>query len=378
MNLVAPAAGPRPSVSIMAMPGTASVAELRDLGVSGVRVTPRDLLVEGRVSPEGVSKFRADWQPLVAAGLGLHLVTPWPRDLPSADPTTRRWERRWRAIGQELGRSMGDLVTSWQLGNELNLWFFRAPLRTSADVVRFVGALGGGVRDECPASRLGINAFGIDEGAVHLLQTIYGPLAPLELDFIGIDCYWGSYQPGGPSDWKSTLDLVWNLGGGRPLAVCEIGFPSAGDVSAPGELLAFLRTLGYTSLDEVERDRSRLLAAAPALLADAFASLPTESWADDFEDSACHLLGKWRRSWSGGPQSPEEQARYFRECLSFMLDDPRICDLMLFMFRDLTQCWACGRLNCPIETSWGFVDSEGRPKPVYAAVRELLIDGALP
>src|SRR5207302_656277 len=139
------------------------------------------------------------------------------------DPAQGEWEAAWRRIGRELGGSIGDLVASWQIGNELNIWYFRAPLRTIRAAANFVRATGHGLRDELPSSRLGINAFGIDDGAVQLYEALYSSYAELRLDFIGTDCYWGSWQAGGPSDWKATIDLVSKLGGGRPVAVCEIG-----------------------------------------------------------------------------------------------------------------------------------------------------------
>jgi hypothetical protein len=360
------------SVSIMALPGTATPEELRELGVTGVRVAPRDLLAGGGISAEGVARFRADWEPFVAAGFRLHLVTPWPRDLPEVDHESSDWPRAWRRIGRELAAGIGDLVTTWQIGNELNIWYFRAPLPDVADVAPYVAAFGEGVRSVAPEARLGINAFGVDAGAMDLFASLYGPDAPLRLDFIGTDCYWGSWQPGGPDDWRTTLERVAEAGRGCPVAICEIGFPSAGKVSEPGELLAFVRELGYASLEDVERDPARLLAAAPRPLAESLAALPPESWADDFEDSASHLLRKWRNSWGPGEQTPQKQADYFRDSVSILLRDPRVEEIMLFLYRDLARCWTCGREDCPLETSWGFTTLDGRRKPVFGTVRQLI------
>jgi len=112
----------------------------------------------------------------------------------------------------------------------------------------------------------------------------------------------------------------------------------------------------------------------PEPLAKAFAELPAASWAEDFEDSAHHLLKKWRWGWGEGPHSPEKQARYFEEALGIMLADPRVGEVLLFMYQDIERCWSCGQADCPLETSWGFLDTAGRPKPVFSAVRTLLRD----
>jgi hypothetical protein len=282
------------------------------------------------------------------------------------------WVTAWRTAGRELGGSLGDLVTTWQLGNELNLWHFREPLRSTAEIVAFVEAVGGGLREADPTATLGINAFGIGGDAVALYRDLYGPEARLRLDFAGIDCYWGSWQAGGPADWSATIDAVWAATGGVPVAVCEVGFPSAGDIWSDGELDAYLAGLGYAHPEQVEGDRGRLLAAAPPSLAKILSTLPTESWADDFEDHACHLLGKWRHLWGSKPASPARQAAFFAEALPILLSDERVAEVMLFMYQDLQTCWTCSQDTCPLETSWGFHDVKGRPKPVFDAVRDIL------
>ena len=367
------------SVSIMTLPGTATVESLRDLGLSGIRVAPRDLVEGGGVSDAGIEKFRADWSPFVEGGFGLHVVTPFPGDLAATNgaatngPATAS-ARTWRGIGRELGESIGDLVTTWQLGNELNLWHFRRPLQRTDEIVGFVGSLGSGLRDAKPGCRLGINAFGIEDDALNLYRALYGPSAPLQLDFVGTDAYWGSWQLGGPDDWRRTIDTVSAVGGGVPVAVCEIGFPSAGGLWGDGELDTYLGRLGYRSAAEVEGDRARLLAAAPPSLADILATLPTEDWATDFEDHACHLVQKWRHLWGGQPATPDRQAAYFAAALPALLDDPRVSDVMLFIYQDLEPCWTCQQVTCPLETSWGFVDVRGRPKPVFATVQRILAE----
>jgi hypothetical protein len=355
----------------MALPGTASIDNLRSLGLSTIRMAPRDLVANGRVDPTGVQRFRDDWSPFVDAGFRLHSVTPFPGDVAvdgaDAEPATV-----WRRVGSELGEALGDLVESWQIGNELNIWQFRQPLGTLQEAAQFVAAFGAGLRETSPGCRLGINAFGVGEGTATLYRALYGPDSPISLDYAGVDAYPGSWEVGGPDEWGRIVDRVWVLGGGRPIAICEIGFPSRGEVQAQGEFEAWLRALGYKTIDDVERDRGRLVAASPEPLARAFRALPTESWGEDFEDTGCHLLRKWRRSWGGDRQTPEKQARYFEETLEILLPDPRIAEILLFLFRDLDRCWSCGQADCPLETAWGFTDRDGRRKPVFEAVQRLI------
>jgi hypothetical protein len=360
------------NVGIMVLPGTASPDGLADLGVRSLRVRYQGLLADGRLDPSGVDAFRTAWQPFARAGFRIHAVTPFPSDLPGGDPQAPSWSAAWRRAGAALGEALGDLVESWQIGNELNIWQFRAPLRSTEEAARFVHALATGLRETAPEARLGTNAFGTGDGAAELFRLLYGGPMGATLDYVGIDAYPGCWEPGGPERWPAIIDRVSVLGGGRPIAVCEIGFPSRGEVAAPGELEALLRRLGYARLADVEADRGPLLAATPEPLASAFASLPKEAWAEDFEDLGCHLLRKWRWGWGEGPHSPEKQAAYFGTALGSLLVDPRIEEVLLFMYRDASACWTCGRPDCPLETAWGFVDQEGRAKPVVPVVRELL------
>jgi hypothetical protein len=363
----------RARASIMVLRGTATPDDLLDLGVGGIRTVQHDLVADGRVDPAVADGFRDHWAPFVDAGFRLQLVAPFPDKAGPIGPTTVLFDETWRCIGRELGDRLGDLVDAWQLGNELNLWHFRAPLVTDADVVRYVRALAEGLRGSTNAGgRLGINVFGVDQKAARLLDAVYGSSLGEQLDFVGIDAYPGSWQPGGPADWRATIDHVSDAGGGRPIVVCELGFPSEGEVSRPGELASYLRRIGYDSIAAVRQDRAALVAAAPPRLAPVIAALPDDAWADDFEDTAAHLLKRWRHAWGAGPHSPAKQAAYFEACLPILLEDERITEVVLFLWRASDRCWTCGMPDCPLETRWGIVDAAGVPKPSFNAVRRLL------
>jgi len=341
--------------------------------VTHLRVSARGMLRGSGLDPDGVRRFRDQWTPFVDAGFRLHAYSPFPADMAGVDHLGPDWESAWDQYGRALGEAVGDVVEAWQIGNELNIWQFRQPMQTIAEAVRWVFAFASGLR-RATGGRLGTNAFGVDGGAEELFDGLYVPGAPVDLDYIGVDSYPGCWVPGGPESWRATIDRAWQLGRGRPVTIGEVGFPARGEVAAPGELDALLAGLGYASAADVERDRTRIVAAAPEPLAKAFAELPAASWAEDFEDSAHHLLKKWRWGWGEGPHSPEKQARYFEEALGIMLADPRVGEVLLFMYQDIERCWSCGQADCPLETSWGFLDTAGRPKPVFLAVRTLLRD----
>lgn len=359
-------------VGIMALPGAVSPDALRQLGVRSVRVTYRKLLSNGEPDPSGIAEFRRAWAPIVAAGFRLHGVTPFPGDLSGVNPDDPTWFAVWRRAGAGLAEALGDLVDSWQIGNELNIWQFRSPLRTIAAAGRYVTAVAQGFRAVLPDLRLGINAFGVGPSALELYRCVYEPEGGSLLDYIGLDYYPGIWERGQPRDWATAIDRVWLAGRGRPVVVSEIGCPSRGEVASPGELEGYLERLGYASLEEVEADRSRLLATAPPSLAEFFGRLPSDAWEDDFLDTACHLIKKWRWSWDGRAYTPDKQAAYFRDTLPTVFADRRIDEVLLFMYRDAAVCWTCGAEDCPLETAWGLMDREGRLKPAFHVVAGLI------
>jgi hypothetical protein len=44
--------------------------------------------------------------------------------------------------------------------------------------------------------------------------------------------------------------------------------------------------------------------------------------------------------------------------------------VFFYRWEDQERCWACGSPDCPMETRWGLVDLEGKPKPAYHAFKE--------
>ena len=43
---------------------------------------------------------------------------------------------------------------------------------------------------------------------------------------------------------------------------------------------------------------------------------------------------------------------------------------VIYCWGDSESCYVCGQEECPVETGWGLVDNDGKPKPAYYAVQE--------
>jgi hypothetical protein len=41
--------------------------------------------------------------------------------------------------------------------------------------------------------------------------------------------------------------------------------------------------------------------------------------------------------------------------------------VFFYRWEDQAVCWQCGQPDCPVETCWGLVDENNRPKPSFFA-----------
>jgi hypothetical protein len=247
----------------------------------------------------------------------------WHSRLPDwfPDLTSDQGLQHYEAVCRWLAADLGDSVRAWQIANELDIKTFAGHLdpRQACDLI-LAGARG--LKDTDPSLVVGHNPAGAPE-AYYFYGRLYGATDGL-LDYCGIDGYYGSWSPGGPEKWAERIRELYALTQ-TPVLVNEWGFASAGGVMT-------------------EADRA--------------AGLPT-----------CQTR-RWPATWGGG-HTPEIQAEYIRCAFDAFLS---VKDLLMgelyFRWSDTATCWQCGQSDCPAETAWGLVDTDGRPKPSYEALKE--------
>jgi len=81
-------------------------------------------------------------------------------------------------------------------------------------------------------------------------------------------------------------------------------------------------------------------------------------------------LRKRRHTWGPG-HTPAGQAPFVRGTFeAFRSQRDALLGVFFYRWEDQEACWQCGSPDCPIETAWGLVDREGKPKASLTAFRE--------
>jgi hypothetical protein len=322
---------------------TADADLIRQAGIGWVRQGfgfPFADRVGGQVT-EAYRKARAQAQAWRAKGLKVMGVSPLPvssrYEADEAGRLTLKWTPRlpeWcgpigspryfqtcQAACEWLADDLRGIVPLWQIANELDIEMFAGPLNPR-QACQYITAAARGLKAADPALLVGHNPAGAP-AAYFLCGRLFGRDDCL-LDYCGIDGYYGTWAPGGPDNWARRIAELHDLTGAKVL-VNEWGFASAGEV-----------------MTEAEAARG---------------------------GPNCQLR-KWRHTWGPG-HTPEGQAAFVREAFdAFGSQRDVLLGVFFYRWEDQQACWQCGSPDCPIETAWGLVDLQGRPKPSFDAFRE--------
>jgi len=241
------------------------------------------------------------------------------------DPSEERYHKLLFEAAAFIGEYTKNKITWWQIANEPDIEIFYGPL-TEKENINFLLNAANGIIKGNPDAKCGINLGYINDYARMLMREIYAvPNSPFA--YLGIDGYMGSWQPGGPHTWISYIDETAKLSG-KPIIINEWGFSSL----QWGEKYNDLKRENYYNQDVCRQKY-------------------------------------WQITWGRG-HTPEEQARYIRECLPIFAEHPDVIGNFFFRWSDTDQCWQCGEADCPAECAWGCVDSAQKPKPAYHALKD--------
>lgn len=349
----------------------------RDAGLGWARL-PMDSWFEPGTDRPDRKAFRAlreTYRPYIEAGTRFVGISPNPKALAIGDVGSKAWFRTFREACRVAASELGDVIPAWQIGNELNNYVFRQPMKTNADAAQFIAECGQGLREGDSSALLGVNMAGFGPGALDLYERVYGSQSVCQLDYVGADGYFGSWSTGGPKDWYEKLDLLDRLGHGRPIVIHEFGFGGSGEVRQPDDLLRFVQSRGYASVADVAARPGPFLDSVAPKIRAYMASLPSEFFLPELQGIGVHVLKKWPYTWGSG-HSPETQAVYLEQTLQIFLSDARVTGVFIYCWSDHETCWFCGEPDCPLETAWGLVDTRENPKPAYWAVKRVLSRGS--
>ena len=224
-----------------------------------------------------------------------------------------------------LGARTAGKIQYWQVANEPDIDIFYGPL-TKEQNIKFLMTAARGLLAGNPKAKPGINLGYINDYARLLMKEMYRvPDSPFA--YLGIDGYMGSWQMGWPETWRGYIDETARLSG-KPIIINEWGFSSL----QWGEK--------YTDLEHKNH----------------------------YNQEVCYHK-HWFYTWGKG-HTPEEQARYVRQCQEIFAQHPAVIGNFFFRWSDAETCWQCGERDCPAECAWGCVDVDEKPKPAYYALKE--------
>ena len=252
--------------------------------------------------------------------------TAWRPEVPMwvGSPDRAAYYEGYERACEEIGRLTRDFVPMFQVSNEMDIDVFRGTM-TLEQAGHFMLAGARGLRRGNPDARPGINPASVWEESRWLYRELYcRPDTPF--GFAGIDGYFGSWQRGNPQDWVPWIEEIHTITN-QEVLINEWGYSSLGKV---GEFDGHALPPGVNPVCE------------------------TQSWTN------------W---WSDG-HTPEVQAAYLRIGLKIFATYPHVLGSFIYCWGDDAVCYHCGQAGCPSECGWGLVDSEGKPKVGYYAVKE--------
>ena len=280
---------------------------------------------EKRRITEGFYNFKNMIKKIRQKGFKIMLITFLPKDIPGSfdRPRSNEYFNNCENLCSFIAKQFSSDIQYWQIANEMNLKIFRSPL-TIDEAIEFLKACGKGIKKGNSSAKIGVNMADLDKTALYMYKRLYKDGEEI-FDYAGIDGYFGSWQPGGPSSWNPALENLYKLIS-KPIIIQEFGYPSKGSVMT---------------------DEERSTGIYPC------------------------KLKKWWFKWKEG-HTEREQAEYLTAALKIFLSKPYVIGAFYFCWSDREKCWQCGSSDCPVETGWGLVDINGKPKESYYAYQKVI------
>ncbi len=325
--------------------------------------TPYPFDQNGNISP-AYESYKARCVALANHGIKSFGISPYPRTFLAygIDPRCEEGLKKCEEICEYISRDLAGLVDGWQITNEMYVIEFRAPL-THSETLPFIIACGKGLRKGNPGALIGHNSACAEWKPYNNSMK-----AEIGLDYVGLDCYAGTWWGGGPKSFKEEIQKAHELGE-LPVILQEFGFASLGDIYEPGEDIEYLNKLGFADWDDAIARMDEFCELIPKPIAENVRRAAPEDKANLLRGSTTHLLKKWGAK-GDIEHTLEGQAQFFDELLATFENEPNLIGAIVYCWKDPERCFNCGQADCPCETAWGLVDKNGIPKPAYYAVKK--------
>lgn len=346
---------------------------LKESGIEWVRFdVPFPLTPEGEEKP-GYTAFKERCRSYAVRGFSVMAVTPFPSAFLAngIDPRTPEGEERVRQTADFLVKDLQGLVGGFQISNEMGLPKFTLPL-TLDEAARFIGIQAKVMYPQRGSLLIGYNSGG-PEAKLHALMRPYHRYC----DYVGIDIYLGCFAglPGLMGIFEALLRYLWALTG-KPVILQEFGYIGGGSPKTKAQRRELLRGYGI----EKEKDARPIIEEFVERLPKTLQYFIRHDGGNDpsryfdllfHSDYRQHFYREMPRLTQipGYPHTPEGQAKFYDDLIGRLYRLPFVAGAMVYCWSDAEVCGYCGQADCPVETRWGLVDCENRPKPSFYAVK---------
>jgi len=342
------------------------IRELKEAGINWVRMDVPYPFKDERLS-DGYVRYREECRRYNADGVGVVAISPYPDAFVEAgiDASSPEGLRAVEETCWFLSRDFARMKVCWQASNELFIPHFREPL-DEAQAVEFLAASIRGLKSGGPASAVGHNS--VDREMTFPLEAVEEKSG--SCDYIGLDLYDGTWSAGGPDTFMERIDELARRTG-KPVILMEFGFSSMGagseDIWAEG--IKWLADRGFKSAEDAVRRLDEVLRFMPPRCGERVRSCAESDKVSCLMSCMPHVLKTWP---APAPilHSEEGQAEFYGRLLPLLLKNPRLGGAVIYCMQDSESCFFCGERDCPCETAWGLLRTDGTPKPAYDAVRK--------
>lgn len=330
---------------------------------------------DGVTLTKDYQKFRQELIDRKKAGLKSMIVTPNPNAFVEhgIDPRTPSGEAKVAAAAKFIVQDLKPYIGAVQIANELGIPRFCRPLNTE-ECARFLA-----VQLEAVDPIKGDVLVGFNSGGPQMdLHSLMKPYLKY-CDYIGFDIYIGCFF--GVATWMWLFDLgaelMWSYTG-KSIVFTEFGYIGGGAPKSTREKNALLQER-YNFPDEaaVRADPEDFLAAVERTNPN-MAAYIRQQCGDDLEgflfslDFRTHLYAEIPADYviKEYPHTPEGQAGFYSDVIPRLAKHPFVIGAFIYEWKDAERCYVCHQEDCPTETRLGLVDSHGKPKPAFDAVKD--------
>lgn len=306
-------------------------------------------------------------------GIKIMAITPNPKEylLYGADIRTEEGTKKVIDITKFIFQELKDVVGGFQITNEMGMPRFTIPF-TMDEAVKFIGVQLEALYPIRENIIIGFNCAGPAADLLSKMKPYYK-----YCDYVGVDIYIGCFGAFYQPMWlyNVLLNYYWAMTK-KPILIQEFGYISGGHPKTKKQKKALLNKYGAESKKDAKTKMDIFVNNMPEYFANHVKLLAKEDesryydllFRSDLKDHLyCELPAIQKIPFCN--HTPDGQAKFFDKVFKRIFKKDFVCGAIVYMFNDSEKCYICGQEDCPIETRWGIVDKENKPKKSYYSVK---------